>query len=509
MSASAPPGYGRPEHRGMIALTVMSATILTAIDSTVANVALPHMQGSLSATQDQMTWALTSYIIASAVMTPLSGWIAERFGRKPLFLYSVIGFTLASALCGMAQSLPQVVAFRLLQGMCGASLFPMSQAVLFDIYPMSEAGRAMAIWGIGVGVGPMLGPIIGGWLTDNFSWRWVFYVNVPIGILAVLGVIAYLPDTPHRRKRFDFFGFATLALFVGMLQMMLDRGPRQDWFDSLEIKIEAAVCVLAFYLFVVHTMTAIRPFVRPALFKDRNYLSGNVMGFLMGMVIFSVMSLLAPFLQDLMHYSVLQAGYLMSSRSIGTMISMMVVGRLMAWLDARLLIAIGLGLAAFSLWQMTQYDLLMDRWSIMIPGLIMGFGLGSAMVPSTTIAFATLARTEFNEATALYALVRNLGNSIGISIMQGLLVRNMQTAHASLSAHITPFTRSLPSMAGATGAKAAQLLNDQVSTQAALIAYIDDFKFLLVAVLLSMPLLLFVRRPDRTKAAAVGEMAVE
>jgi DHA2 family multidrug resistance protein len=488
----------------MIALTVMSATILTAIDTTIANVALPHMQGSLSATQDQMTWALTSYIIAGAVMTPLTGWLADRFGRKPLFLYSVIGFTIASALCGMAQSLPQVVACRLLQGLCGASLFPMSQAVLFDIYPPAQAGRAMAIWGMGVGLGPMLGPVIGGWLTDNYSWRWVFYVNVPIGALAVFGVLAYLPDTRHTRKSFDFFGYAMLALFVGTLQMVLDRGPRKDWFDSAEIRLEAVLAALALYLFTVHTMTANRPFIRLALFKDRNYLSGNVMNFLMGMVMLAVMSLLAPFLQGLMHYSVLQAGYLMSSRSIGTMVSMLLVGRLVGRIDARLLIATGLGLTAFSLWQMTQYSLLMDRWPIMLPGLIMGFGLGSAMVPSTTITFATLAPAEFNEATALYALVRNLGNSVGISLVQALLLHNMQVAHASLAAHITRYSRALPHLADATGTKATELLNQQVTVQAALVAYIDDFKFLLVAILMTLPLLLFVRSPGLVKTGVTN-----
>jgi DHA2 family multidrug resistance protein len=488
----------------MIALTVMSATILTALDTTIANVALPHMQGSLSATQDQMTWALTSYIIAGAVMTPLSGWIADRFGRKPLFLYSVIGFTIASALCGMAQSLPQVVAFRLLQGLCGASLFPMSQAVLFDIYPPEQAGRAMAIWGMGVGLGPMLGPVIGGWLTDNYSWRWVFYVNVPIGALAILGVLAYLPDTRHTRKSFDFFGYAMLALFVGTLQMVLDRGPRKDWFDSAEIRLEAVLAALALYLLTVHTTTADRPFIRLTLFKDRNYLSGNVMSFLMGMVMLAVMSLLAPFLQGLMHFSVLQAGYLMSSRSIGTMVSMLLVGRMVGRVDARVLIAFGLGLTAFSLWQMTQYNLLMDRWPIMLPGLIMGFGLGSAMVPSTTLTFATLASAEFNEATAFYALVRNLGNSVGISLVQGLLVHNMQVAHASLAAHITPYGRTLPHLAGATGTKAIELLNQQVTMQAALIAYIDDFKFLLVAILMTLPLLLFVRSPGQIKTGVTN-----
>ena len=484
----------------MIALTVMSATILTALDTTIANVALPHMQGSLSATQDQMTWALTSYIIAGAIMTPLTGWLADRFGRKPLFLFSVIGFTIASALCGMAQSLSQVVAFRLLQGLCGASLFPMSQAVLFDIYPKAQAGRAMAIWGMGVGLGPMLGPVIGGWLTDNYSWRWVFFVNVPVGALAILGVLAYLPDTRHTRKSFDFFGYAMLALFVGTLQMFLDRGPRKDWFDSAEIQLEAIVAALALYLFIVHTtdggsaLHSTRTFQGPQLpERQRDEFSdghGDVGGDVaIGAIPAGADALLRP------------SGGLPDVLTQHRHDGQHAAGRVAWWagLMRVLLIATGLGLTAFSLWQMTQYNLLMDTWPIMLPGLIMGFGLGSAMVPSTTLAFATLVPAEFNEATALYALVRNLGNSVGISLMQGLLVHNMQTAHASLAAHITPYGRTTAAAGRRDRHQGHELLNQQVTTQAALIAYIDDFKFLMLAILMALPLLLFVRSPGQIK----------
>src|SRR5579862_6355790 len=245
----------------MITVTIMLASILQALDNTIANVALPRMQGSLSATQDQMTWVLTSYIVAAAILTPLTGWLADRYGRKPLFLVSIIGFTLASALCGLAESLGQIVLFRVLQGAFGAALIPMSQAVLFDTYPPAQHGRAMALWGIGVVLGPTLGPMLGGWLTDNYSWRWVFYINVPFGILAVLGVLAYFPDTRHEKKHFDFLGFALLALFVGTLQVLLDRGSIKDWFNSTEIKIDALIVALTLYLFVVHTLTAPRPFV--------------------------------------------------------------------------------------------------------------------------------------------------------------------------------------------------------------------------------------------------------
>src|SRR5579872_1701858 len=269
-------------HRGLIMVSVMLASIMQALDNTIANVALPRMQGSLSATQDQMTWVLTSYIVAAAIMTPLTGWLADRYGRKPLFLVAITGFTLASALCGAAQSLSQIVIFRVLQGAFGAALIPMSQAVLFDTYPPAQHGRAMSIWGIGVVLGPTLGPMLGGWLTDNYSWRWVFYINVPFGILAVLGVLAYFPDTKHERKSFDFLGFSVLSIAVGALQVFLDRGPSQDWFNSTEIKVEALVSAVAFYLFVTHTLTAQKPFIRLALYKDRNFLTGNILIFLVG-----------------------------------------------------------------------------------------------------------------------------------------------------------------------------------------------------------------------------------
>src|SRR3984957_2958771 len=261
-------------HR-LVTLSVMAATIMQAIDSTIANVALPHMQGTLSATQDQMSWVLTSYIIASAIMIPLTGWLAGRFGRKLVFLISIVGFTIASALCGMAQSLPEIVLFRLLQGMSGAALVPLSQAVLFDINKPEDFGKAMALWGVGVTMGPILGPALGGWLTENYSWRWVFYINVPIGILAFLGLSAFMPETKKHDNRFDFFGFTTLSLFLGALQLMLDRGQLKDWFSSNEITIEALIGGIAFYLFIVHTLTPPLPFLSPALFTDRNFLTGN------------------------------------------------------------------------------------------------------------------------------------------------------------------------------------------------------------------------------------------
>jgi len=279
--------------RAFITVSVMLASIMQSLDTTIANVALPRIQGSLSATQDQMAWVLTSYIVAAAIMTPLSGWLAGQIGRKRVFLYSVAGFTFASMLCGLAQSLPQMVMARLLQGLCGAALVPLSQAVLLDINPPARHARAMAVWVMGVTLGPIVGPALGGWLTENYNWRWVFYINVPFGILALLGILSFLPEAPIRRSRFDFFGFTALSLAIAGLQIMLDRGQLMDWFSSTEIRVEATIAAVALYLFIVHMLTTTRErFISPALFKDRNFLTGNFFIFIVGVVLFATLALL-------------------------------------------------------------------------------------------------------------------------------------------------------------------------------------------------------------------------
>jgi len=492
----------------MITGTVMLASILQALDNTIANVALPRMQGSLSATQDQMTWVLTSYIVAAAILTPLTGWLADRFGRKPLFLVPIIGFTLASALCGMAQTLDQIVLFRVLQGAFGAALIPMSQAVLFDVYPPEQHGRAMAIWGIGVVLGPTLGPMLGGWLTDNYSWRWVFYINVPFGILAVLGVLAYFPDTTHERKSFDFFGFAALSLFIGTLQVLLDRGTTQDWFNSTEIRLEAVVCVVALYLFVVHTLTAEKPFIRMALYKDRNFLTGNILIFLVGIVLFATLALLPPMMQGLMGYTVLQAGIATAPRGAGTLIAMLFIGRLVGRLDVRLIIGVGFVLTAISLWMMTNFSIQMPMNSLIWSGAIQGLGTGIVYVPMAALTFATLSPAFRNEGTALFNLIRNIGSSIGISVVQSLFVSNTQVVHASLAQHITPSLMAHHALGAFKGTSAVAALNQAVTAQAAMVAYIDDFYLMLLLTLLALPLLLLVRKP-RAAPAGAANVAIE
>src|SRR5690348_2605743 len=337
-------------NRVLVAVSTMLATVMQVIDTTIANVALPHMQGGLAATQDQITWVLTSYVIAAAITMPLTGWVSGRFGRKRIFIVAVVGFTIASGFCGAAQSLPQMVIFRLLQGVFGAALVPLSQAILLDVFPREQRGPAMALWGVGIMVGPVLGPTLGGYLTDEFNWRWVFYINLPVGALAWLGIALTIPETERDRDRpFDFFGFAMLSLGMGSLQMMLDRGSIKDWFQSTEITVQAALAALGFYVFAVHSATARHPFLHPHIFKDRNLVSSLVVGFVVGIVLLASAALLPPLLEGLMNYPVTTAGMVMGARGVGTMVAMLVAGRVVQRMDPRLLILVGFLITAYSL----------------------------------------------------------------------------------------------------------------------------------------------------------------
>jgi DHA2 family multidrug resistance protein len=482
--------------RLLITLSVIGATLLQALDNTIANVALPHIRGSVSATQDQMSWVLTSYIIAAAIMTPLSGWLAGRVGRKRVFLVSVAGFVVASMLCGLSQSLPQIVLARLLQGLCGAALVPLSQAVLLDVNPPERQPVAMSMWAMAATLGPIMGPALGGWLTENYSWRWVFYINVPFGILAFIGILASLPETTTHKSRFDFVGFATLSAAVGAFQLFMDRGQLEDWFSSTEICIEAAVAATAFYIFIVHMMTSTeRRFVNPALFKDRNFITGNIFIFLMGVVMFSTLALLPPMLQDLMNYPVVTTGMVTAPRGLGSLTAMFIVPRLLGKFDVRALIAFGLALTAFSSWQMTGFDLQMGSSAVVWSGILQGIGMGFVYVPVATTAFATLRPLLRNEGTSIFSLMRNLGASVGISVVTTLLTRNTQIAHAALAAHVTSYGSPLHAVAGAaTTSRGMTELNGAVTQQAAMIAYNDNFKLLLVLSLASIPLVLLLRK---------------
>jgi MFS transporter, DHA2 family, multidrug resistance protein len=501
--------HGRVRFHGLITVSVMMATIMQALDTTIANVALPRMQGTLSATQDEMGWVLTSYIVAAAITIPLTGWLAGEFGRRRVFLISIFIFTVASALCGVAASLDQIVLFRFLQGVGGAALVPLSQAVLFDINPPKDFGRAMSIWGIGVTMGPILGPALGGWLTDNYSWRWVFYINLPIGALAFAGLFFTMPESRNAQSsRFDFLGFTSLSIAIASLQIMLDRGQLLDWFSSPEIIIEGLVAATAFYIFLVHTFSYSKPFLNPHLFQDRNFVASNIFIFVIGVVLFATLALLPPLLQNQMNYPVVLTGLITAPRGMGTMVSMFVVGRLVTRFDARGIIAIGLALTAYSLWQMTRFSLSMDTWPVIISGIIQGFGLGLVWVPLSTVAFTTLPANLRNEGTAFFNLLRNVGSSIGISVVMFLLTQNIQRLHASLSQNITPYN-----IHGNPAAMAAHVnttipgllgLNGMISNQAAMIAYIDDFQLMMILTIASIPLLLLLKKAR----PAAGQHAV-
>jgi len=490
-------------HKGFVTISVMLATIMQALDTTIANVALPHMQGSMSATQDQISWVLTSYIVASAIFLPMTGFLSERFGRKKLFLWSVVGFTLTSMLCGAAQNLPQIVLFRLLQGIFGAALVPLSQAILLDTYPKEKHSSAMAMWGVGVMLGPILGPSLGGWLTEYYSWRWVFYINLPFGILALLGIMAFVKETPiHTARRFDLLGFAFLSLGIGALQMMLDRGEVLDWFHNNEIVIELILVLLGFYWFIAHIFTHKQPFIEPALFKDRNFSMGLMFMFIVGIILLATMALLPPFLQSLLHYPVLDVGLVMAPRGVGVMIAMLIVGRLAGKVDPRQQVVFGLGLTAFSLWEMTLFNLNVSTWDIIRTSMVQGFGLGFIFVPLSAISFSTLDQRYRNEGTALFSLTRNIGSSIGISVVISQLQQNIQKNHAAFTDYLTPFSLPLKQAMqdGLWNIHTTQglaSLNAEVTRQAATLAYLQDFRLMMWITLCALPLIIFLKAPPK------------
>jgi len=509
MTASrASTGLNRPA----ITVCVMLATLMQALDTTIANVALPYMQGSVSASQDQIDWVLTSYIVAAAIMTPPTGYLAGRFGLKRLFLVAVAGFTVASVLCGVAQSLMQIVLFRVLQGCFGASLVPLSQTVLLDINPKEKQGSAMAMWGVAVMAGPVLGPVLGGWLTDAYSWRYVFYINVPIGILTCLGISTFLPETPRNTTaKLDWFGFGTLSVAIAGLQLVLDRGEEKDWFGSSEIIAEAITAAVAFYLFLVHTFTARTPFVRPSLFKDRNFTAGVLFVAIVGLTYYASLALQPPYLQDLMNYPIVTAGLVMGPRGVGTMAAMFVVGKLIGRVDTRALLGIGLGLTAWSFYEMTGWTPDVSQTTIIVVGVFQGMGLGFLFVPLSVATLSTLSSEKRAEGAGLYSLSRNIGSSVGIAVVNSLLTTNTQINHADIAQYVTPANRAFDnpmvlrfwSPVTAAGRAA---LDAVITRQAEIIAYIDDYKFLMIATIAVVPLLIVFKKaggggkPDHTIA---------
>jgi DHA2 family multidrug resistance protein len=502
-------------HRAIITVCAMMATLMQALDSTIANVALPYMQGSLSASYDQITWVLTSYIIAAAIMTAPVGWLSARFGQKRLFIVSLVGFTAASMLCGIATSLYEMVLFRLLQGVFGAALVPLSQATMLNIYPPERRGQAMAIWGMGVMVGPILGPTLGGYLTELYNWRYVFFVNLPFGALATAGLVLFLPRNPAQSElRFDWFGFCVLAVGLGGLQLMLDRGNTKDWFSSTEVLTEAVLAAVGLYFFVVHLFTAERPFVPPRIFRDRNFSSGLLVMFMIGMVLLASSALLAPWLQELGGYPVETAGLLMAPRGIGTMIAMMIAGRLSNVVDPRKLMAFGVCLLVFSLWRMTGWTPAVSESEMIWNTVLQGAGLGFVFIPLNVVAFATLDPALRTQATSLLSLLRNVGSAIGISITQTLLTQNTQIEHSVLSAFASPFNRALSAspaaqMLSPTTPHGAALLDQMITQQAQIIAYNNDFFLMMLMTVPVLGLLFLMRRPKAGGGGGGGHAVMD
>ena len=489
-------------HRLIITLCTVGATLMQALDQTIANVALPYMQGSLSATYEEITWVLTSYITAAAIMTAPVGWLAARFGRKWFFITCLTGFTAASMLCGASQSLPQMVIFRIVQGIFGAALVPLSQSTMMDIYPIEKRGQAMAIWGVGVMIGPILGPTLGGYLTEMYNWRYVFYINLPFGLLAIAGLIVFMPrNHPNFNLRFDWIGFAVLSLGIGGLQMMLDRGQNQDWFSSGEIIAELVLGCLGVYLFAVHMMTGTKPFIPPAMFKDRNFATGAVVMFAAGTVLVSSSSLMAPWLQNLANYPVETAGLVMGPRGIGTMAAMLTGGRLTSRMDPRKLMAFGITLLVWSIWEMTSWTPDISQWRIVMTITLQGAGLGLLFIPLQVLAFATLPARYRTDGASLFSLFRNLGAAIGVSVTSSVLVHNTQALHEEIGGAVTPFNRALAQGGDVTRlwdpatAHGAALLDKVINHQAQIIAYIDDYKMMIFTTAPMLLLLFLMRRP--------------
>lgn len=495
-------------NRFMITVSVMSATLIQVLDTTIVNVALPHMQGELGATSDQISWVLTSYLVSSAICMPLTGYFSDVMGRKRFLLMCITGFVAASALCGISQSLAQIVLFRLLQGVFGAALVPLSQAIMADAYPPEERGRAMAIWGLGVMVGPILGPTLGGWLTEIASWRWTFYINLPVGALSLFLAAQFVPDTVKRARKMDWTGMGLLALGVAALQYLLDRGNHQDWFDADDIRIAAVLCVTGLIAFTwyshrkgTHAIFDIR------IFKDRNFASSCLIMASMGLGMFGGLVLQPILLEGLLGYPIITTGIVMAPRGIATAVAMMFVGRLVSVVDARLLVLVGIAISAVGSWMMTFYSLDISTWNIVLPAFLQGIGLGLIFVPLSTIAYATMPRSRMAEAAGIYSLVRTIGSAIGISIATTVLTHQTQIIWNELGAHINVYHDALLHYLRELhlrpdDPRALAVVARQVGQQAQMGAMLDVFKLITLSYAFMLPLLLLLKKSTGPRGPA-------
>ena len=504
----------------IIAVTVMLSTFLEVLDTSVVNVSLPHIAGSLSATVDEATWVLTSYLVANAIVLPITGWLANQFGRKRLLIAAVTGFTLASLLCGIAPTLPMLVLFRVLQGASGGALQPISQAVLLETFPPQERGKAMAFWGVGIVVAPILGPTLGGWLTSTYSWRWVFYINLPIGIASIIMTRLFIFDPHYIRPRggkVDFWGLGMLALGVAALQIMLDKGQEDDWFGSHFIVVLAIVAAVALVAFVIWELRVKDPIVHLSVFKDRTYATGVFLMTLLGFVLYGALVLLPIFLQTLLNYTAVSAGVWTSPRGIGALIFMPITGLLLSrrW-DARILLIIGLLTGAYSLYLFSGFTLATGPWNIFWPQILQGMGMAFIFVPLTTVTMDPVPNREMGNATSLFNLMRNLGAGAGISAVTTMVARRAQVHQQRLVEQLNPanpqLRQTLAGMQamlmakGANASLAAQralaLLYGTVQQQSALLSFVEAFFVLSLIFVAMAPMVLIMRRPRSGKTVA-------
>jgi DHA2 family multidrug resistance protein len=498
--------------RLMITLAVMSATLIQVLDTTIVNVALPHMAGELGATTDQISWVLTSYLVSSAIVMPLTGYFSDTLGRKRFLLGCIAGFVASSALCGIAQGLLQIVAFRLLQGVFGAALVPLSQAIMSDAYPPEERGRAMAIWGLGVMVGPVLGPTLGGWLTEVASWRWTFYINVPIGALSFFLATQYVPDTERRPRRMDWTGLALLGTGVAGLQYMLDRGTQQDWFAATDIRIAAVAALVGLAGFAFHSLRRGRDALFDLrIFKDRNFAMACLVMAALGLGLFGGLVLQPILLEGLLGYPIVTTGLVMAPRGLATAAAMIIVGRLVAKTDARLLVGIGMLISAAGSYAMTYYSLDVGTLWIIWPAALQGLGLGLIFVPLSTIAYATLERSRMAEAAGIYSLLRTIGAAAGISVVTTLLTRQAQVMWNELGAHVTKFNPALieylrPLHLAPTDPHAMAIVAAQIARQAEMGAMLDVFGVTTWTFLAMLPLVFLLKRSKGPPPPAAAAM---
>ena len=491
-----------------IAASVMLATFMVVLDSSVANVALPHIAGNLSASTDEATWVLTSYLVSNAIMLPAAGWISRRIGRKRLLIVSILIFTAASLLCGMALSMPMLIVARILQGVGGGGMQPLAQAILLESFPPSKHGTAMAVFGVGIVVAPVIGPTLGGWITDSYSWRWIFYINLPVGLLALFMVNLFIEDPPYLRKAFrgaiDYLGFGIMAIWLGTLQLVLDKGQEADWFAAGWIRWTAAVSAIALLSFIMREFTSREPIVQLRILGNRNFLVGTVITCLYGFVLYGVTAILPLFLQTLMGYSAMESGLTVTPRGMGSLLSMIVVGILVNYIDGRILLACGFAIFGYSSLLLSHINFAISMGSVAWPNFINGFAGGFVFVPLTTMAMGLLRKQEIGNAAGIYNLMRNIGGSIGIASVTTLLVRGAQTHQNYLAANVSagnPTAMALLqglqakfSLGGASAYSAHQeamgALYRSVQQQASLLAYADNFRLLGFLSLLCVPLVL-------------------